>query len=455
MKKRNILLIMADQLRADWVGAAGKGYVDTPHMDQLATRGIRFSRAICNAPLCAPSRISLAAGLYPHRVGALDNNANFPMNAETYYQLLRRHGYRVGVVGKTDLHKADHWYGSRGDLPLLYHLGFTDPFDTEGKMNAAHVPVTAAGQLQPVGPYQQYLLDRQVLRGFVDDYAERDAAPVWYAKPSVLAEEDFHDSYIGRAACSFLENISEETPWHLFVSFVGPHDPWDPPAARLDAYQDRHYPRSVPLVPDGKPQWVRERAQRQSGGMSEEECSNVKRHYAASISVLDDWIGRIAATLERRGLAENTTIILTADHGELLGDHGLFRKSAMYEGALRVPMIVVDPQVHQGTVSDALVSLVDLYPTFLDLADISVSQELDGRSLTPLLAGTCENHAEFQFSELRHCRMVFDGRYKLIESFNDVLELYDIVDDPAESRNLAQDNIHVRRELQAALRRVR
>ena len=455
MEKRNILLIMADQLRADWVGEGSEKYVDTPGIRRLVSRGMRFSRAICNSPLCAPSRISTAGGVYPHRLGALDNDANFPVDAPTYYQQLRRCGYRVGVVGKTDLHKADDWWGSRGDLPLLYHLGFTDPLDTEGKANAAHAPVDANGAFQPLGPYQRYLLAKNHLAEFVADYSNRRSFPVWHAAPSVLPEEDFHDSYIGRKACAFLENVPEEDPWHLFVSFVGPHDPWDPPTAYLEAYKAWAYPPSVRLSPDGKPPWVRERAAHHSGSMSEADCVNVKRHYAGAVSLIDHWIGEIMDTLERRGLQNNTTVIFTADHGELLGDHGLFQKSAMYEGALRVPLVVADSRMARGTVSDALVSLVDLYPTILDLAGIAVDHELDGRSLVPVLTGERRDHAPWQFSELRNCRMVFDGRYKLIENYNEGFELYDLLDDPEESRNLAASRADKRKELQAVMRSVR
>lgn len=446
---------MADQLRADWLGAAGHPTVATPHIDALATRGMRFTRAACNSPLCAPSRISLAGGYYPHRLGALDNNANFPAHRETYYQMLRRHGYRTCVVGKTDLHKADHWYGLSGDLPLLYHLGFTDPLDTEGKMNAAQPATDERGDWAPVGPYQAHLARKGLLDAFVDDYATRRRRPVYFASPSVLPDEDFHDSYIGQKACDMLENMPGESPWHMFVSFVGPHDPWDPPESRLARQRDNPYPAAIPLVAEGKPRWILERARRQSAGMSAEDEREVKRHYTAAIELIDDWVGRMLDVLAKRSMLQNTTILFTADHGELMGDHGLFQKSAMYEGAVRVPLIVTGPAVQSGAVSEALVSLVDLYPTILSLAGIAPPSDLDGTSITPLLAGEADHRRRYQFSELRNCRMIFDGRYKLIENANDETELYDVAVDPQEIRNIAQENPRKRRELQAVLQTIR
>ena len=132
----NILFIMADQFRADWLGCAGFP-ISTPQIDRIAARGTRFTRASCVCPLCTPSRAALATGRYPHNTGVQVHDASLPLDAVTYYQLLRRNGYRVAAVGKTDLHKNRHEYGERGDLPFMYHMGFTDLCETEGKMNAA------------------------------------------------------------------------------------------------------------------------------------------------------------------------------------------------------------------------------------------------------------------------------------------------------------------------------
>lgn len=445
MSQPNILLIMADQFRYDWMSCAGADFVDTVSLDRIAARGIRFARAACNSPVCGPSRCSLAAGVYPHRTGTLENFVNYPLEQPTYYQALRQAGYRVALVGKSDLHKGDHFYGMNGGLPVMHHLGFTDPHETEGKMNAAFrrnrlmsFDIDPDDDSHIAGPYQRYLRDRGLLTAFTEDYRRRFADwKFWNAWPSPLPAEHFHDSYIGRTACEFLERVSVETPWHLFVSFVGPHDPWDAPAGYVDAFADTSFPASIKDDLGSKPAWVRQKAQKHSDGMSDSDLNKVKRHYAAAIKLIDDWIGQILDTLQRRGMSDHTVVIFCADHGEMMGDHGLFQKSTMYEGALRIPLIIADPREAWTGTSDALAELMDLHPTILELAGVDSSQcRLDGRSLVPQLKRGAGPHKDYQFSELNNTRMIFDGRYKLIENHNDINELYDLQEDPHELTNL-------------------
>ena len=184
----NILFIMADQFRADWLGCAGFP-ISPPQIDRIAARGTRFTRASCVCPLCTPSRAALATGRYPHNTGVQVHDASLPLDAVTYYQLLRRNGYRVAAVGKTDLHKNRHEYGERGDLPFMYHMGFTDLCETEGKMNAAW-PAVRDGVPGPAGPYQRLLTEKGWMQALTEDYLDRlRSRPPWYASPSVLPPE--------------------------------------------------------------------------------------------------------------------------------------------------------------------------------------------------------------------------------------------------------------------------
>ncbi|MCU6791071.1 sulfatase-like hydrolase/transferase [Paenibacillus sp. WQ 127069] len=459
-KRPNLLLIMTDQHRADWLGCAGQAGVHTPNIDALAARGIRFTRAACNSPVCAPSRASIASGQYPHRTGVLHNKHNYPAGAPTYYQVLRKEGYRVGVVGKTDLHKADHYYGLDGDLPLLYHFGFTDPHETEGKGNAsksgeADASRSAAasaskpnaadkGKLREfriAGPYQSYLQQQGLLVTFLEERRSRAGQPVWHTEATRLPPEHFHDSYIGCQACKFVEQVPDDAPWHLFVSFVGPHNPWDAPAAYVDRYADNVYSSDSEGQAEGKPSWIAERVQRQSGNMTEHALQKVKQHYAGAIQLIDDCVGELLERIDQRGFTDNTIVVFCADHGEMLGDHGMFLKTVFYEGALRVPLIIADPRSsRQGEVSDALVELTDLHPTFLDWAELDYSRNaLDGKSLLPLLNGKTDEHKSYQISELLNGRMIGDKKYKYIENYNDLQELYDLEADPGERRNLASE----------------
>lgn len=447
MDRPHILLIMTDQHRADWLGCAGNPGVRTPHLDALAERGVRFSRASCNSPVCAPSRAALASGQYPHRTGVLHNKHNFPVDCPTYYQALRSAGYRVGVVGKTDLHKADHYYGETGELPLLYHFGFTHPHETEGKGNASKPgqrPRTK-GEFPLAGPYQRHLKEHGLLQAFLDDRAKRAAQPAWHAEAAALPPEHFHDSYIGGKACEFIRQVPDDAPWHLFVSFVGPHHPWDVPAAYANAYADTVYPPGIPAAPVGKPAWIRDRMARQSEGMTDGGLQRAKQHYAGAISLIDHWVGRILEQVEERGFTDNTVVVFCSDHGEMLGDHGLFYKTVMYESALRIPLIIADPRHgRRGTVSDALAELADLHPTMLELAGVEYPRSrLDGQSLLPLMRGEEGFRKSFQISELLNSRMISDSKYKYIETYNDQPELYDLEEDPEEQRNLAGALPHV------------
>ncbi len=464
MNKPNIVMIMVDQYRYDWLSCAGTDFVDTPNIDRIAERGIRFTQASCNSPVCGPSRCSLAAGVYPHRVGNLENFVNYPIDQPTYYQALRQAGYRVAIVGKSDLHKGDHHYGMDGNLPLMYHLGFTDPHETEGKMNAAFVQNRLMNfDFDPdnddhiAGPYQRYLRDRDLLNVFADDYRNRFADWVfWYAAASPLQAEHFHDSYIGRKSCEFIERTSGESPWHLFVSFVGPHDPWDAPVEYVDAFPHKKFPESIKDNFNNKPEWIKKKSKKHSDGMSEKDLNNVKRHYGAAIKLIDDWVGNILDTLEQTGQADHTVVIFCADHGEMMGDHGLFQKNTMYEGALRIPLIIADPrEPHTGT-SEALAELLDLHPTILELAGIDCTQrQLDGCSLLPQLKSDAKPHKPYQYSELTNTRMIFDGRYKFIENHNDINELYDLAADPHELDNIIASHIDVAKQLKKSMGQLR
>ena len=323
----------------------------------------------------------------------------------------------------------------------MYHYGFTDPDEVEGKMNLAFYPVKEDGTKELVGPYQRYLETKGVLDSITKDYHKRlEKLPVWYAEKSVLRDEDFQDTYIGRKACEFLEQVDEEYPWHLMVSFAGPHDPWDPPEYALSKVGDTIYPPSIEDDMQGKPDWIKKKAQNQSYGLTPEKVQNLKKHYAASVVAIDDCIGRILDVLERREMCQNTVVVFCADHGEMLGDHNLFQKSVMYEGALRIPLVINIPGYTNESRNHALVELMDLAPTFLELAGVDYNiKEMDGVSILPLIREEKKEIKKFQKSELHNTMMLFDGRYKWIRNYNDEDELYDLTKDSQERHNCIKE----------------
>ena len=390
MSRPNILFIMDDQHRFDYLGVAGAVFVRTPNIDALATSGVRFTQCTTNAPVCAPSRIGLASGLHPCRLGGLDNASFLPPDTTSYYQRLRDGGYRVGCVGKLDLAKAWTYNGRYGDRPCAYQWGFTHPEECEGKMHAG-------SSATPIGPYTHVLAERGLLQTFHGDYRQRKGGWVKDGSPdSALPADAFEDSYIGHRAAAWIDDIADDFPWHLFVSFVGPHDPFDPPTEYADRYRDADMPDAV-----------------------------------------DDQVGQILTALARRGMTENTHIIFASDHGEMLGDHGLYTKSVAYEASLRVPLVIAGPGIEGGRVSDSLVELIDLNPTICQLAGLPPQGGIDGLSLVPVIDGRSETHRTETVSALRNFRCLRSERYKLIQNYNSVTELYNLEEDPEELRNLA------------------
>lgn len=430
VERPNILLIMDDQHRFDYLGCAGADFVSTPNIDWLATSGMHFTQCTTNAPICAPARIGLATGMQPTHVGALDNTAYLSPDIPTYYKRLRDADYRVGVVGKLDLAKPFPNNGRYGDRPRVFGFGFTHPEECEGKMHAASSP-------KPFGPYTHFLHERGLLEAFYEDYQKRLQTD-WIqgaSHNSVLPVEAFEDIYIGQRAVRWIENVPDDYPWHLFVSFVSPHDPFDPPSPYADRYRHADMPESIPPDED-KPHHVHKRRL----NLSSDEVTHIRRQYCALITLIDDQIGAILDALVSRGMMENTLIIFVSDHGEMLGDHNLYKKHVAYEPAMRVPLIVSGLGIEGGQVSDALIELIDLNPTLCEYAGLPAQQGIDARSFYSLLRGQTTEHRENTVTAERHYRAIRTHNYKLIENYNDIFELYDLQTDPHENKNIAEEN---------------
>ncbi len=443
-KQPNLLFIMDDQHRFDYLGSRGAHFVKTPHLDRLAARGINFSNCFTNSPLCAPSRIALATGMQPGRVGALDNNSYLPPQIPTFYQRFRDNGYRVGCVGKLDLAKPDLYNGRFGDRPCAFSFGFTHPEECEGKMHAGVSPT-------PLGPYGFYLQEKGLYTEFHEDYQKRKQEGFSLeCSDSVLPTEAFEDVYIGNRAAEWIRGVPDDFPWFYFVSFVGPHDPFDPPTEYAEKFRDAEMPLAVMGSLEGKPGWVARRR------VTEDQAtiSKTRRQYCAAIHVIDDQVGKILDALERRGMLDNTYIIFTSDHGEMAGDHGLYTKSVAYEPAIHVPLIIAGPGIAAGGESDALVELIDLNPTACGLAGIPDNgQIMDAKSLDSLLFGQTDQHRTSVMSCENNFRCLRTDRYKYIQNFNDAPELYDLQADREELHNIAPANPALVAKMQAALAR--
>jgi choline-sulfatase len=431
--RANLLVIMADQFRPNYFGAAGADFVNTPNIDRIAASGTMFTNLHSNCPICAPARIGLASGRQPANIGALGNDAYYPMSQRTYYQTLRDNGYQNGLVGKLDLAKPDPYNGLRGDRACNYSFGFTHPVEIEGKMHAAQSQA-------PRGPYGAYLRDRGRFEAFRDDYAARKATPHGYSlncHDSVLSAQDYSDEYIGRRSVEWLQTVPAEFPWHLFVSFVGPHDPFDPPTEYAERYRNAEMPPAIPSDSiDTKPNAVR----RRHATDDKNKILETRRQYCAEIELIDHWVGRILSTLRELGMAENTYVVFTSDHGEMLGDFGLYTKNLAYDASWRVPLLISGPSVPAGRSTDALIELIDLYPTLHDLAGVPHRTGVEAQSFASLARGESASHRENVVCRGRGYQAIRDAQWKYIETFADEPELYQLSDDPDETVNLAASN---------------
>ncbi len=442
----NLLFICADQYRDDFLGCAGADFVRTPNLDSIAERGVHFTQCSTNSPICAPARISLATGNIPSRYGADTNEAFLPASAPTYYQRLRNHGYAVGCVGKLDLGKPDKYNGVRGDRPRAFSWGFTHPVECEGKGHAG-------GRDTPFGPYTKWLEEQGLLQTFYNFNQERKQlrdSRDWLdlmTRDSPLPTEAFEDCFIGRRSVEWLDMIGDEFPWHLFVSFVGPHDPFDPPVEYAERYRDAEMPPPIHDDFEGKPGWIKRRAK----SYPDERVAVARRQYCAAIEAIDDSVGRILEQLERSGQLDNTYIVFSADHGEQLGDHGQWAKHTPYESSMRVPLLVSGPGISGGRTSDALVELMDVNPTLCEFAGIEPQENIDARSFRGVVTGQADAHRDCAFAIEKNYRAVRTKTHKLIDNLNDRSELYDLESDPQELHNIYDEEPELVKKLQPML----
>jgi arylsulfatase len=441
----NLLFFLPDQHRPDWLGVNPDLPLRTPSLDRLAASGMQFVNAFTPSPLCAPARACLASGWDYERCRVPSNRENYPLDLPTYYQRLRDAGYRVGGVGKFDLHKdlaspkAEldwHLDGSR----LLTEWGFTEGIDNEGKMDGS-AAYRAAGR--PKGPYLHVLQQRGLAEIYVQEHAESRAHRNAYV--TALPEDAYCDNWIAENGLRFLRDFPEDRPWHLVINFTGPHGPMDVTQRMHDAWADVPFP--MPLE-NTQPRYSAEDHQRN------------RQHYAAMIENIDRQVGRFIDAVRARGELDRTLIVYASDHGEMLGDHNRWGKGTWYTPSSGIPMIVAGPGVREGVTSEALVSLHDLTATFLAYAGMEPLPELPSgsphdrwvsRSLRDLLEGRTDRHREVVVCGLGDWRMVVDGRYKLVVASGNPPLLYDLHEDPHEFASVAETHPEVVRRLRRIL----
>jgi len=415
----NILLILSDQHNPRIAGFAGDAYARTGHLDDLAAAGTSFGAAYCQSPLCVPSRISMLTGKYSCDCSAWDNRSLLDSGHRTFAEHLSEHGYATCAVGKMHL-AGERWMGGfdhrpYGDLRVTrFPFHQPDPPETwDGRWNR-----------HSVGRFP-------------------------WAGESRIPESLLVDGIVTREALSFLREYQsgeDRSPWLMMAGYSRPHFPLTaparyvrraladpPPLAELPAgYPDEIHPHDRFIVEDFN-----------LTEFSPEEQRRALACYYACVDYVDDCIGELLAGLRAGGQLENTVVIYASDHGDLAGEHGLWWKRSYYDGSARVPLLISGPGLAAGAGCGAPVELVDVYPTLCDLAGAPIPAGLAGESLLPLCrgedAGPRKQRARCDFlpgGGRTSFRMVRDRRWKYAEFPEGPPVLFDLQEDPGETRNL-------------------
>jgi arylsulfatase A-like enzyme len=433
----NILFLMADQHRADCLGAAGNRVIRTPHLDRLAADGVRFRHAYSSTPTCTPARAALLTGQSPWSHGMLGYGAVAERYPVEMPRLLREAGYHTMGIGKM------HWTPQRALHG--FHQTILDeatPLDVEpARQNgAASIPDFRTD-------YESWFFSQAPdLNPFATGLLWND----YRARPFALPEQLHPTVWTGETAVRFLNSYRRPQPFFLKVSFLRPHSPYDPPERFLRIYDGAAIP-AAEVAP-----WAARYAARSDpsnepwhGDFGPGQVRQSRAGYYGAVSQVDEQIGRILETLDRRGMLDQTLILMTADHGDMLGDHHLWRKSYAYEASARIPMIVRWPggllSAKRGQTLSRPVEIRDILPTFLDAAGVRVPEAVEGRSLLNLILNPEGEWREFIdlehdvcYSPDNHWNALTDGRRKFIfHARTGEEQFFDLTGDPHELNDVA------------------
>ncbi len=424
MQPTNVLYIMSDQHSPHVTGCYGNAVARTPNIDALAARGTRFVNAYCSTPICVPSRASFATGRYAFTIGAWDNASPYTgEQARSWGHRLVAHGHHVTTVGKLHYRSADDDNGFPDErLPMHVLEGVGDLYG----LLRAEMPI------RPQSRHQVY---------------EARAGESEYIR---------YDRAVARESARWLREEAGryDTPWCLMASFVTPHFPLIVPVEYFNLYPAESLPMPVQWRPEEWPRHpVLEIMRRQQGlnePIGESAIRNAMAAYYGLVTFMDEQVGIVLDALDAAGLRAQTRIIYTSDHGEQLGEHGLWWKSSMYDGCCAVPMIVAGPDVPAGKVVGTNVSLLDSFPSIIEAVGVDSAPEdadLPGGSLWQMAREEdrertvfSEYHAIFSPSGFF---MIRAGRYKYVSYAGGYPpQLFDMVEDPLETRDRADDSAY-------------
>ncbi len=428
----NILFIMTDQQRWDAMSCSAK-WVDTPHLDRLAAEGVRFSNCVTTSPICVPARVTLATGRYPHNTGVWNNLAyTLAPDAPSWMRVIHDLGYRTSLFGKTHLHP--HVGDLREREHLLHAYGIDDVDEIGGPRASALVMSHMTAMWEEKGLLERYR----------EDMRDRTSTLSQVARPSVMPLEDYADVYVGQKAVQYLTDYERDEPWFCWVSFGGPHEPWDAPEPWASRYAPESMPHPVerPAQEHKRPQgWLDYHMERMRPEFAPGQVAALRANYAGNVALIDDQIGQILDAVASRGDLGDTVVAFTSDHGEMNGDWNLLHKMNFLNGAVRVPLIVRTSATAargRGLENGSMAENCDVGPTLVELAGGEMPYQQFAKSLVPALDSQSTVHRADALSEFRGEFMLMDSRWKIaLNREGEAYLLFDCVDDPDETRNLA------------------
>jgi len=471
---RNILFIMCDQLRWDYLSCYGHQTLLTPNIDALAAHGVRFENAYCQSPLCGPSRASFYTGRYMASHGVMANNDPTRIDELTIADYLRPSGYRSALVGKTHNRKSRTQLQAlgvdpRSELARNAASGGFEPFDQ-------HEGLLPGGQQNDYNAY----LKRQGYPGenpwldYANSGEDRDGnvRSGWRLRNSIyparVAEKDSETTYTTNRAIDFLEQQEGDQPWCLHLSYIKPHWPLIAPAPYHDLYASKDVQavvRADSELHNPHPVYAAFMEQEYSESYARDDVrESVIPVYMGLVRQIDDQLGRLFEYMKQTDQFDNTMIVFTSDHGDYLGDHWLGEKDLFHEPSVRIPLIIVNPNSTadetRGSVCTEMVEAVDLLPTFVEFAGANICHErVEGCSLMPLLRSQTApagwRHyavSEIDYSERGprtllklhpyDCRavMIREKRWKYIHHNRSRPQLFDLREDPQELVDLGEDS---------------
>ncbi len=421
----NLIFIMPDQLRPDFLGCYGAEFIATPQIDALAARGVRYTRAYSEHPICVPARAALLTGMHALRSGVLDNGLALRPDYDdcgiaTWPDLLAAQGYATAGIGKM------HFY------PWDARLGFGYRRIAEDK-RWLHVRDDYFHFLHARGHRKYHGAEHE-------GYYEQKGAIV-----NRLPRELQPDQFVGAEACRFIRDYGEEEPFAMMVGFPGPHCPYDPAPESLQGLDFAAMPAPIPDVGDTpglRAANIAGNRQPWNGvdysEFTVEQVARVRAHYAALVREIDAEVGKIVAALAERGLLKRTVIILASDHGDYLGDHGLIGKGTFYDASCHVPLIVVGPGIAGGAVRDDLVALSDVTATLLRLGGAAVPPYADARPLPGVGIADVVGR-DFLVGALDNGWMIQEGAWRLAKYATGEATLFALDADPTEIHNRLVD----------------